>query len=83
MAFGEVKGLEKVHETISRSIIRSMILNNYETWDVNKKQEMKLQALELDAMKRSCTVSRLQNIPKASRKEKMNMKDVIDEYKKG
>ena len=58
--------------------MEGIALYTSETWDMNKKNEKKLQALEMDAM-RSCRVSRLKHIPNTTIRDRMNMEnDIID-----
>lgn len=51
--------------------------------NINKKRKSKLQALEVDAMGKSCSVSRLEGILNGIIKVKSNMEeDVVDRIEK-
>lgn len=74
------KGIrDSTKKRIYYTIIEGIVLYNSEVWEVNKKQNRKLQALEMDALRRSCRVSRIQHIPNTVIKERMKVeKDIID-----
>lgn len=74
------KGLKNnTKKRIYYSIVEGIVLYNAEVWDVSKKQEKQLRSLEMDVMRRSSRISRLQHIPNTIIKEKMGMhEDIVD-----
>lgn len=74
------KGIQRdTKKRIYRTIVEGITLYNSETWDMNRRNERRLQAVEMDAMRRSCGVSRLEHIPNTNIKDRMNMEgDIVD-----
>lgn len=66
-----------IHKDIKRriykTIVESIMLYGAELWEVSKKNENKLKAVEMDYWRRSCCVSRLQKIRNEIIREQMQV----------
>ncbi|PSN49421.1 hypothetical protein C0J52_23133 [Blattella germanica] len=61
---------------IYKTIVESIVLYGAEVWEIPKKSENKLKAMEMDFWRRSCSVSRLERIQNQSIRERMQVSSI-------
>jgi hypothetical protein len=54
---------KQTKERIYEAIVESILLYRSEVWEITKRDKQRLEAVEMDFMRRSCRVSRLQGSP--------------------
>lgn len=64
---------------IYKSIVQSIVTYGSETWEITQRNKERLLAVEMDALRRSCRVSRLQHIRNSEIRERMNTEETIIE----
>ena len=52
----------KTKKMIFSTILESIVTYGLETWEINKRNENRLKALELDFWRRACGISRLEHV---------------------
>ncbi|PSN48631.1 hypothetical protein C0J52_12701, partial [Blattella germanica] len=65
-----------VKRMIYKTIVESIVLYGAEVWEIPKKSENKLKAMEMDFWRRSCSVSRLERIQNQSIRERMQVSSI-------
>src|SRR5215510_9760197 len=64
---------------IFSTIVESIVTYGSETWEINKRNEKRLKALEMDFWKRACGVSRLEHVRNDEiRRRTQRDKDIMD-----
>jgi len=63
---------------VFESIVKSIMLYGAETWELTQRNRQRLKAVEMDYMRRSCRVSRLQRVPNEEIKRRMKVEKQID-----
>lgn len=66
-----------VKRNLYRAIVEPIATYGAECWQITKKFKNKLQALEMDHLRRSCRISRLEHIPNARIRELTGVKSTI------
>lgn len=64
---------------IYNTIVKSIVLYGAEVWRWNEADKRRVAALEMDALRRSCRISRMERIPNERIKQLMEVKETIVE----
>lgn len=62
-----------------KSLVQSITLPGSDVWDVNKSNRKKLEAMEMDFLRRSCGLSILDRVRNNTNRTKINMPKTITE----
>jgi len=66
-------------QMIFSTIVESIITYGSETWEVNKRNEKRLKAMEMDFWRRACGVSRIEHVRNNEiRRRSQRKKDIMD-----
>jgi len=63
---------------IFSTIVESIITYGSETWEVNKRNENRLKAVEMDFWRRACGVSRIERVRNGEIRRSQRKKDIMD-----
>lgn len=61
------------------AIVESIMLYGAETWEITKRERQRLEAVEMDYLRRSCGVSRLQRVTNTEIRRRMGVKKTVAE----
>jgi Reverse transcriptase (RNA-dependent DNA polymerase) len=69
----------KTKTRIYQTIVEPIMTYGSECWQMNNKDRTKLQAVEMDYLRRSCRISRMEHIRNDTIRQKIGMKDTVIE----
>jgi hypothetical protein len=70
---------KQTRKRIYKTVVESLLLYGSEVWEITKRDKQRLEAVEMNFMRRSCRVSRLQRITNEEIKRRINKgKNVIE-----
>src|SRR5215475_8344035 len=77
--FGNTSNYKNNFLMIFSTIVESIVTYGSETWEINKRNEKRLKALEMDFWRQACGVSRLEHVRNDEIKRRVQRnKDIMD-----
>lgn len=62
------------------TVVKSIVTYGSETWRCNEADRKRLNAVEMDALRRSCRISRMDRVSNETIRERMGNRETINEY---